>query len=105
VELRLRQSGIIVVPNTTENSLFPEVELRINLLIERDGLAAYNMEIALLRFLQVPATNIDLAAVTTWSNSKIVTIGKSKLVASLKEDADELAIKFANVYLEQNPKK
>ena len=108
IELRLRQAGVTVMDSSVEeNLLFPEVRLRVNALVDSDGLVAYNLSLEFIRIITVPNVADDqlYAEAVLWAKNKIVTVGRSGFSRSLEEEVDGYATAFVNAYLEQNPKR
>ena len=85
----------------------PEVRLTVNALVDSDGLVAYNLSLEFIRIITVPNMADDqlYAEAVLWAKNKIVTVGRSGISRSLKEEADDYATAFVSAYLEQNPKR
>ena len=105
VELRLRQSGIPVVDKFSGNAQKPGVLLNvdINTLAVNEGASyVYSLHLYTLEMVTLPRV-IPVRAVTqTWTNGNFGIVGKNKLV-SVRDTINDLADKFANDYLAQNP--
>jgi hypothetical protein len=102
VELRLRQSGILVVP--IKDIELPWLAVTINA-TKATGTSAYAYNISVeLRQLVSLFRNEFLCHASTWEKSYVVSMVGGQDSSLLRSTLSGLVDMFLNAYLEQNPK-
>ena len=103
VELRLRHSGIKVVPPS--NLAVPCVFVRIHTLTLKEHRAyVYSIQLELYQGVSLQRDPLILSHTATWSHSIVGLVGAER-VFTVRSDVDNLVDTFINAYLEQNPKR
>jgi len=106
VELRLRKVGIRVVLTQDESRKMPGapiLHVSAPMMKSESGLYAYSICAELIQGVALARdTNIFVLG-TTWSTQEIGTVGKNKMVQSVRGAVGDLVDEFINAYLSVNP--
>ena len=111
VELKLRQAGIKVLSREEVANApgFPFLHVNVSTLQltkAATGLYAFNTNIALLQFIQLPRDPSIVGLGRTWNaTGSYGTVGSSKLGEELRKTVRDLTDQFINAYLAANPKR
>lgn len=101
VELRLRKSGMTVIPRP-KTAILPYIYVNANLMKTRE-LYSYDLSVSLKQWVTVQENQTE-NLVATWSVTSIGTVGSDNMARAVRNRIGDFVDKFINAYLSVNPK-